>query len=88
MPGLEYFINPDFLKRANLKGKNIEDHRLEQLIYKDLSIYSNSSINDLHQRIGLEISKRKIKSTLDKMATGGSILKSGINRWTIYSLNK
>lgn len=90
--GLEYYINPEFLKRVNFKGKtnlkNIEDHRLEELIHRDLSIYSTSLINDLHQRIGSEISKRKIKGMLDKMEANGRIVKSGANRWTRYSLNK
>lgn len=88
----EYQVNPDFLKKAKFKGKTnlkrIENHRLEELIYQDLKIYELSLINDIHKRIGEEIPLRKIKSTLNKMEVDKKILKTGVNRWTKYSLNQ
>jgi ATP-dependent DNA helicase RecG len=90
--GTEYMVNPEFLKKANFKGrtnlKRIESHRLEELIYQDLNIYHHSLINDIHKRIGEEIPLRKIKFTLDKMFAEGKLIKSGANRWTKYALNK
>lgn len=90
--GMVYFINPDYLKKAHFRGKttlkNIESHRLEELIYQDLKIYDDSFIRDIHKRIGEEISIRKIKTILDKMELGKKVYKTGVNRWTKYALNK
>jgi ATP-dependent DNA helicase RecG len=90
--GTEYLVNPDFLKKANFKGKTnlkrIENYRLEELIYQDLSIYGFSLINDIHERIGEEIPMRKLKAALDKMYNEEKLTKNGVNRWTKYSLNK
>jgi ATP-dependent DNA helicase RecG len=90
--GTEYLVNPEFLKKANFKGKTnlkrIENHRLAELIYQDLNIYDDSLINDIHKRIGEEIPLRKLKTTLDKMVNEIKISKTGANRWTKYSLNK
>lgn len=61
--GVEYFINPEFLKQVDFKGKTnlkkIEDHRLKELIHEDISTYSNSSVSEIHQRIGPEIAVRR-----------------------------
>jgi len=90
--GTSYYINPEILQRAKFGGKTnlkkIEDHRLRELIYQDLSIYSNSSISDINKRIGSEISPRKIKFELDKMCETEDISKTGERRWTRYSINK
>ena len=90
--GMEYQVNPDFLKKANFKGKTnlkiIESHRLEELIYQDIKIYQPSSIGEIHLRIGAEIPIRKVKAILDKMNLDFIIDKSGIGRWTKYSINK
>ena len=90
--GTEYFINPDYLKRLNFKGKtnlkNIEIHRLQELIYQDLLIYPGSPIGDIHTRIGVEIPKRKLKSALDNMVVDVRLIKDGDKRWTNYSINK
>ncbi len=88
----EYSINPEFLKRANFKGKTnlkrIENHRLEELVYQDLKIYDDSFIKDIHKRIGEEIPLRRLKFMLDKMHHDNKLEKSGANRWTKYCLNK
>lgn len=90
--GTEYMVNPDFLRKANFKGrtnlKRIENHRLEELIYQDISIYEESLIVDIHKRIGEEIPLRKVKFTIDKMVANGKLSKTGANRWTRYALNK
>lgn len=90
--GTEYFINPDYLKRLNFKGKTtlkkIESHRLQELIYQDLLIYPDSQIGDIHTRIGVEIPKRKLKSALDNMVADKRLNKDGDKRWTNYSINK
>lgn len=90
--GTVYFVSPIFLKKTNFKGrttlKNIEPHRLKELIIQDLSIYELCHITDIHTRIGNEIPRRHLKFILDQMASDGLINKTGANRWTHYSLNK
>lgn len=90
--GTEYMVNPDFLKKANFKGrttlKRIENYRLEELIYQDLKIYKESLIKDIHKRIGEEIPLRRVKFVIDKMFADEKLVKTGVNRWTKYALNK
>jgi ATP-dependent DNA helicase RecG len=69
--GTQYAVNPEFIRKINFKGKtnlkNIEDYRLEELIYKDLTAYPNSGFGEIHQRIGKEINQYKVKRMLKKM---------------------
>lgn len=89
---LEYFVNPEFLRKSNFKGKTnlkkIESHKLMALICEDLSIYEPCLISEIHQRIGEEIPIRKIKLMLDKLISQKEIDKIGAHRWTKYSLNR
>ncbi|TXD50496.1 MULTISPECIES: ATP-binding protein [unclassified Polaribacter] len=88
----EYFVNPELLKQLDFKGKtdlkNIESHRLEQLILEDLRIYQPCSISDLHQRIGKEINQKKVKRQLDKMIEEAKIEGVGEKRWRTYKALK
>jgi ATP-dependent DNA helicase RecG len=90
--GVEYYVNPEFLRKANFKGKTnlkkIESHRLRELIFQDLSTYPGSSISEINQRIGSEISQRKIKLQLDKLVEDREIIPKGSKRWTRYSINQ
>jgi len=90
--GVEYYVNPEFLRKVNFKGKtnlkNIEDHRLRELVYQDISTYPNSLIGEINQRVGNEISQRKIKTQLDKMVAARQLIASGIKRWRTYSINQ
>lgn len=69
--GTQYAVNPEFIRKINFKGrtnlKNIEDYRLEELIYKDLTAYPNSGFGEIHQRIGKEINQYKVKRMLKHM---------------------
>jgi ATP-dependent DNA helicase RecG len=79
--GTEYFVNPDYLRKLNFKGKTdlkkIEPHRLQELIYQDVSTYPMSSIGEVHQRIGTEIPYRKIKTQLYQMVESGKLQATG-----------
>lgn len=90
--GVEYFVNPEFLKRVDFKGKTnlkkIEDHRLKELIYQDIQTYPNSSVADIHQRIGPEIAIRKVKATLYQMVDEKKLAFSGDRKWRRYSIYK
>jgi ATP-dependent DNA helicase RecG len=89
--GVEYFINPIMLQRANFKGKTnlkkIETHRLRELIYQDISTYPDSSISDIHLRVGLEIPLRKIKTQLSNLVSEQIVLLKGKGRWSKYSMD-
>ena len=80
------------MRKLNFKGKTdlkkIEPHRLQELIFQDLSVYPDSQIGDINTRIGKEITPRKLKAELDKMVENDRIFKSGEKRWTKYSINK
>lgn len=90
--GVEYFVNPEFLKKSNFKGKTnlkgILDHRLEELIYQDVSIYQPSSVGEINQRIGEEIPIRRLRTMLGKMVKKDMICKVGEKKWTKYLINK
>ncbi len=87
---VEYFVNPEFLRKVHFKGKTnlkkIENHRLRELIYQDLSTYPDSSISAIQQRIGSEISLKKIKKELVTMSRTGQVTLRGVNRWRRYSI--
>ena len=90
--GVEYFVNPSMLQRANFKGKTnlkkIETHRLRELIYQDILTYPDSSISEIHLRVGLEIPLRKIQSHLYTMVESDELVFSGSFRWRRYSIYK
>lgn len=90
--GTQYAINSDFIRKIDFKGitnlKNIEDHRLEELIYKDLKAYPKSGFSDIHKRIGEEINQFKIKRMLKSMVEGNRILSEGERKWTRYSIKQ
>ncbi len=89
--GTQYYVNPEFLRKMDFKSKTdlvtIEDHRLEELIFKDISEYPNSGLGEIHERIGPEINPRKINRIIKKMKRQGVLLSEGVNRWTLYSIN-
>lgn len=70
--------------KTNLK--NIEDYRLEELIYKDLKAYPNSGFSEIHSRIGMEINMHKVRRIIKKMVDNHSIKSVGVNRWAKYSI--
>jgi ATP-dependent DNA helicase RecG len=90
--GTQYAVNPEFIRKINFKGKtnlkNIEDYRLEELIYKDLTAYPNSGIGEIHQRIGMEINKHKVRRLLKRMVDNGQLKSEGVKKWTRYSIEQ
>jgi ATP-dependent DNA helicase RecG len=87
--GTQYSINPEFIRKINFKKaktnlKNIEDYRLEELIFKDIKTYPNSSFGEIHSRIGDEINLHKVRRLIKNMIDNNKILKIGINKGTKY----
>jgi ATP-dependent DNA helicase RecG len=90
--GVEYFVNPEFLNRIDFRGKTnlkkIEEHRLKELIHQDVQTYPNSSVADIHQRIGPEIALRKVKATIYQMVDAKKLVFNGERKWRRYSIYK
>lgn len=90
--GTQYAVNPEFIRKINFKGKtnlkNIEDYRLEELIFKDLKSYPNSGFSDIHSRIGLEINQFKVKRMLKTMVDKNILETTGGTRGMKYQLKQ
>jgi ATP-dependent DNA helicase RecG len=90
--GTQYAVNPEFIRKINFKGKtnlkNIEDYRLEELIFKDLTAYPKSGFSEIHQRIGVEINEHTIKRILKRMVSNGQLSIDGVRRWAKYSISQ
>lgn len=88
--GMEYAVNPAYLRRLNYKGKTdltkIAPHRLRELILADLEIYHIAPLRDVHERIGREISGRKIKRQIDALLADEKIVKVGTFKHTKYAI--
>jgi len=74
------------LRKTSLK--NIEDHRLEELIRKDITAYPSSSLSEVHQRIGEEINVHKVKRMLKIMVETNILNLVGTKRWAKYSIKQ
>jgi ATP-dependent DNA helicase RecG len=90
--GTQYAVNPEFIRKINFKGKtnlkNIEDYRLEELIYKDIKAYPNSGFSEIHGRIGLEINQFKVKRLLKNMVENNVLDTIGERKWTRYFIKQ
>lgn len=83
-----YFVEPSVLHTLRFSGettlKRIEPHRLAALILEDLSRYPKSAIGDIHDRIGGEIHRQRLKRAIDALVARGDIRFEGENRWRRY----
>lgn len=90
--GTQYSVNPEFIRKINFKGKtnlkNIEDYRLEELIFKDISSYPGSRFSEIHQRIGNEINQYKVKRLLKSMVEKNILQLEGERKWTKYFIKQ
>jgi ATP-dependent DNA helicase RecG len=90
--GTQYYVNPELLRKLGYKGKTtlkqIETHRLRELILADLKTYPKSSVGEIHERIGKEIPRRKVQQELYQMFEDKLIGKAGVRKHTRYSRSK
>lgn len=88
--GMVYFVNPEFLRKVGFKGKTnlkkIEVHRLRELIIEDLRTYPESSLSDIHPRIGKEIKIEIVRKQLNKLIAEKIVLRRGGRKFRTYSL--
>ena len=85
-----YFIDPALLRNLDYVGsttlKRIEPHRLLALIVEDVGRYPQSKIGDIHQRIGLEIPRSRIRRGIEQLVKDDKLLSEGIRSGTRYLL--
>lgn len=85
-----YFVDPGLLRTLNFVGgttlKRIEPHRLAALIVEDVGRYPNSKIGDIHERIGLEIPRSRIRRGIEQLVKAGKLMAEGVKSGTRYRL--
>lgn len=90
--GTIYFVEPSVLKKHQFKGltnlRKIEPHRLKQLILEDLDRYDDSSIGDIHQRVGKEIPLRNLRHQIKQMIENEDIKSKGERKYRRYFIDK
>ena len=89
--GTEYFVNPEILKGTKFELTNlrkIEPHRLRHLLIEDITNYPNSTIKEIHRRIGEEIPDRKVQRVLYEMVKNGEVSYAGGKKYRKYFINQ
>jgi ATP-dependent DNA helicase RecG len=85
-----YFVQPELLQSLEFPAvttlKRIEDHRLRALVLEDLQLYPASAIGQIHDRIGQEIPRRRLKTLLGDLVTSGVVRMDGKLKGSRYSL--
>lgn len=87
--GVEYYVEPGLLRKLDFKGrttlKGIESYRLRALVLEDLARHREAGISEIHERVGNEIPRHKLKRALRELVKGGELRLQGANRWARYS---
>ena len=85
-----YFVDPSMLKSLDFVGtttlQRIEPHRLMALLMEDIKRYPASAIGDIHERVGLEIPRSRIRRSMQQLVQEGRIVAAGQRKGTRYSL--
>ena len=85
-----YFIDPQLLRNLDFSTsttlKRIEPHRLQALIVEDVGRYPLSKISEIHQRIGAEIPRSRIRRSLEKLVKERALHQEGVRSGTRYRL--
>lgn len=86
--GTRYFVEPELLRRLDFPIQTslarIEPHRLDALIFEDVTRYPGAAIGDIHNRIGPEIKRRQVKLALDRLCDQGKLQPEGDKRGRRY----
>lgn len=85
-----YFVDPGLLRSLNFAVgttlKRIEPHRLSALIIEDVGRYPGTRIGDIHQRVGLEIPRSRVRRAVEQLVKDGGLLQEGVRSGTRYRL--
>ncbi len=83
-----YHITPEMIQNLKFKTvttlKEIEPHRLRELVIADLSKYKEAGIAEIIGRIGKDINRRRVQNTLAKLVAEGLVEQKGKYRYTRY----
>ncbi len=85
-----YFVAPGLLRSLNFSGettlKRTEPHRLAALIVEDVSRYPGSKMGDIHQRVGAEIPRSRVRRAVEQLVKEGRLRQEGVRSGTRYRL--
>ena len=85
-----YFVDPGLLRTLNFIGgttlKRIEPHRLLALIVEDVGRYPGTKIGDIHQRVGIEIPRSRVRRAVEQLVKEGKLSQEGVRSGTRYRL--
>ncbi len=88
--GTEYVINPEVFAAADLQVKptlkTIEPHHLRALLVEDLRAYPDSSLAEMHKRLGEELPLPVVQRAVYKLVEEGQLSATGANRNRRYAL--
>lgn len=86
-----YFVQPEVLRSLAFPAvttlKRIEDHRLRALVLEDLARYPGSAIGQIHQRVGQEIPRRRLKTLLTALVAAREVTMTGKLKGARYGLS-
>ncbi|MES2264541.1 MAG: ATP-binding protein [Pseudomonadota bacterium] len=85
-----YFIDPALLTGLDFAGvttlKRIEPHRLTALILEDIRRYPHTKMGEIHQRIGMEIPRSRIRRAIAQLVASGNLHSIGVRNGTRYTV--
>lgn len=88
---MRYFVDPNLLRSLNFTVettlKRIEPHRLAALIFEDVHRYQNSQMREIHQRIGLDIPRSRVRRAVEQLVKGGKLSQHGVRSGTRYRVS-
>lgn len=85
-----YFVDSGLLRSLNFTGettlKRIEPHRLLALIVEDVGRYPGTKMGDIHQRVGPEIPRSRVRRAVEQLVKDGKLSQEGVRSGTRYRL--
>jgi ATP-dependent DNA helicase RecG len=88
--GKKFAVSPEALKSLNFQGMTtlgaVGAPRLRALILEDLAIHKEGLISEIHERVGQEISRDRIRGMLKELILQGTIEKRGGKKFAVYAL--
>lgn len=85
-----YFVDPALLRSLQFTSgttlKRIEPHRLLALIVEDVGRYPDTKMGDIHQRVGLEIPRSRVRRAVEQLVKQGQLRQEGVRSGTRYRL--
>lgn len=85
-----YFVDSGLLRSLNFTFdttlKRIEPHRLAALIVEDVGRYPGTKMGDIHQRVGPEIPRSRVRRAVEQLVKDGKLSQEGVRSGTRYRL--